>query len=1597
MASDGTLRFDTTLDSSGFEKGSQKLKTAISHLNTSVQNFDEQVRAASAGAFQSIQQDAKLLEDLPIGEKIDEIKGRASDMREIFDAAVNSLAETDPELLDPTTLDAYQRGFEAVISEAERLESEIEKIGQTEIPTREYEDAEAAMKAAEKSLEDLKAKKAEMKESGIKWDDDSMKQINAEIETAEGNLRDAQNAVAEIVRTGRQFRLGEDSADFENAQNMLSQLRQNAEEMAQAFNAAAPEELQHTCQNAQREGCSAMNNIAEAAGWLATQALRAAGAVARIAGRGIIAGVRALGKAFVAVGNGIKNAVSRFRSFISGANSSGVSARNLIKHLTSLKTMLISKLKSTFINELMQGIRNGLNALLQYSSEFDASVSSMKNAMTGLTANISVSFANLINAVAPVITQIIDMLSTAVTCINAFFAMLSGKSVMTVAKKQTGSYAASLNDTAGSASKAADAQKELNEQIYGFDELNKRSKQSDSGAGSGSSPSGAGSSYEDLFEEVPIDYILPENIKDFFDKIKKAFEDGDWEGIGRIIADGLNEIVLAGDDWITQNSPKIIGWATKIADLLNGLVDGFNGYQLGSTVGKGLNTIHEAANTFFTRFNNYNLGAKIASVLNGLNDSVNWSLLGQTVANGLNSIIQTFAGFAHELQWGDIGTNIGKAIQSFHDNLDLSSAVTAVKDSIEGIALAVDNLHNEVDWKGNAEEFAKKFGELFDGESENSINWYELGRAISSGFNIAIETFSGWVSNQENWKNVGTSLGTAVIGLKENINWEEVKNSITGSINGLFASADAFIETLPWDEMGSGIWTFIEDTVNGINWDGEGGVADTITDGINAVVVSVTSFLREYNVSGTDEGINNFLWRAIDGIDWLGLGEGITYFVIDIIETIDLAINSVAKFLATGLGKLFDAVGWEKGAKSMYKIDEDLSTDFAERTKDTYDSLKTWVHEGISAYKEQALADLKASAGEIETEAENVGNSTAEGVRKGGGTVKDELDAIGEDAKNSVGSALTGIENSVSSTGNTISEKVRGTATDAQTAISDAVTGLSEDVYIASGDIRDTLSESSQKTYDDLTKKYSDIRETLASDIQQMIDDHSKGAEDIKKSVSDSLQATSGDMAVRMAEMQKTVSDGNENIKKTVDTTLAETESTVNSKTGSMQQKNKTAWENIVSDVNTKSGEAKNKASQNYASMESDLKTKSDNLKSTIKSAWEQTKTDVSTATENIKSDTSDKWDSIKTDLNTKSDDIKKKISDNWTEIENNSDDKTDSIKKKVLDAWESIKTDTAEKTDSMKSDTSSKFADMESDAETSFSNMQATVTDHAENTKTEALGKFEKLKSETGTTMGQMKSDVSTKMSDMETTVKNANWTSHGTNLISGFWNGLKQKWSELTSWFSTSLDGLNQAITSTFGIGSPSKLWTYFGEMLFKGFSNGEAKGGKGAIETIDNIARTINAKATKFSDITVSVDTKDADIDIPYKLYDPDNTELGLSIDETRFTGILDSVTERLESVTQAFYKLSEAFGDIAIPTVAYGSEAPYRARISDYTASEESVTVEKDYSVTESLDDQTFILKQIRNLLEKLHLTVDGEDIVRGVSSAQRGIQRAYGGV
>lgn len=483
------------------------------------------------------------------------------------------------------------------------LEDQIAALGTMKIKTEEFEGLEQALKKAEAELLKYQDRQNLMRDMGIDEASAQWQRLAIQISNTEAVIRQYRAEMAYLEQSGQATIEGSQTEQFTALQRRITEAKERLSE----FNA---EQNKMVASGARLER---VNN------------------------------------AFKRIGEGIKNAIKRLFSFNRASRSSAGATNGLIKQLTSLKTLLVSRIKQTFITQIINAVRESLQVLARYSREFNASISGIRNAFKELGANISVALSGILNAVAPIVTQIINWLSKIITYISAFIAMLSGKNTITVAKKQNESYAKSLDKTAKAANKAQLA-------LAGFDELNNLTTQKDSGGSGGTSPSS-------MFEEKEIGSILPELIRNWFGKLKTAIQSGDWYGVGATIAEGLNAAVNSLDDWIANTlEPKGMKMASNLAQGINGFFEKFDSRKLGQSIAHGINAAVRAARTFLKETDFQKIGASIMEFINGALDDIDWGEVGATASAGVGAILDAIDGAISELNWNSLATAVEDAI-----------------------------------------------------------------------------------------------------------------------------------------------------------------------------------------------------------------------------------------------------------------------------------------------------------------------------------------------------------------------------------------------------------------------------------------------------------------------------------------------------------------------------------------------------------------------------------------------------------------------------------------------------------------------------------------------------------------------------------------------------------------------------------------------------------------------------------------------------------------------------------------------------------------------------------------------------------------------
>lgn len=424
--------------------------------------------------------------------------------------------------VDTSQMQKLQYQIDNATNNVDRLTKHLEKLEITKTPTEEYVRLSAKIKETEELLERLIVKQKYFTDYG-KENRPAFSQVKKQIVEAESGLAAMRAEMQELVNSGRNFRLNDE------------EIKKTKEELVKAES-----ELKRLLMK-QEELSSKSIKVSDG---------------------------------FRKVSDGLKRIGSIGAKAFSGVNHHVRKSNGLLGTFTSkLKGMALSLLIFNWIskgfNAMVSGMKDGFKNLVQYSDEYNRSISSLQSANAQLKNSFAAAFAPIVQMIIPYLVQLIGYVTSAINVVAQFIAILSGASTWTKATAVQKNYAASLKGTASAAKKAAGA-------LASFDEIEVLSKKDDSGSGAGEvDPS-------QMFEKVPVDPKFKEWLDSILNKLKPLLEylkelggifmDGFWDGLGdyeyRIegIKEGFAKIKDALRDIFTD--PEVVASAKQYVESL---------------------------------------------------------------------------------------------------------------------------------------------------------------------------------------------------------------------------------------------------------------------------------------------------------------------------------------------------------------------------------------------------------------------------------------------------------------------------------------------------------------------------------------------------------------------------------------------------------------------------------------------------------------------------------------------------------------------------------------------------------------------------------------------------------------------------------------------------------------------------------------------------------------------------------------------------------------------------------------------------------------------------------------------------------------------
>lgn len=481
---------------------------------------------------------------------------------------------------------------------------------------------------------------------------------------------------------------------------------------------------------------------------------------------GVISGFgKALGKGLAGKA---KSAVTSLKGLSKPADKA---AKSILKLSNMFKLMLIRMA----MRAVVQGVKEGMQNLVQYSGDANQAMSELTSSMTYAKNSFAAAFAPILSFVVPAITVLINALATAVGYVNQFFSALGGKGTFVRAKKVNQDYAASLKKTGGAAKQAG---KDAKKALAPFDDLVQIQRE---GADDSSGGSSGGIDPSQMFETVAID----QGISDFANKLKELWQAGDWEGIGQLIGQKINDSVQKFTDYISWDNvgAKITAFVTAFTTLFNSLVANIDWYSIGIMMGTGINTLANTLYLLLTQIDWLMLGSALATGLNGMVATIDWNLFGATLGAFFQAKISGLYGFVDTADWPLIGQAIGNGLNETISQIDWGMLGLLFATGLGGLFSVAGNFAQTFDWTGFGNSIALSLSTFFQ-----TFDWAGSGTAISDiviGILDALLT----VIIQTDWWAFGDGIATAI----EHIDWTTVANRFFAVIGAALGGFAAFL------------------------------------------------------------------------------------------------------------------------------------------------------------------------------------------------------------------------------------------------------------------------------------------------------------------------------------------------------------------------------------------------------------------------------------------------------------------------------------------------------------------------------------------------------------------------------------------------------------------------------------------------------------------------------------------------------------------------------------------------------------------------------------------------------------------------------------
>lgn len=453
----------------------------------------------------------------------------------------------------------------------------------------------------------------------------------------------------------------------------------------------------------------------------------------------------------------LKNTLKHIKSFFSKVThlSNGKGAERGLKRIanafTRLWGMFKTRLKRRFISAVFEDAKSDMVQLAKAFPSMNDAISNVVNSAKALGAQLIAILQPIITAVGPLVTKVLDAATVAADKIAQFTAKLFGQNTYGKATKGNYDFVKSMDETTKSVSDANNALTDYSSNLLGFDKLNQLQAVGDNSKAS--------------ISAVNTDPVQDNAFNKWAEELKELWDNKDWDGFGRKLAEGLNTAVnwINSQDWDAL-SDKVTGFIANIQEAFNGFIDAFDAEAVGTAIANIGNLLIKAWNQLVKPveeggFDFRKLGEKIGTIIVTALKDIKWDEAGTAFGNTGNRLVELMRGIL-ETKFTDaegehtLGYGIGKAISTFITNalhsINTDDWATIIADLFENL------LDMFIQIFSSGPELGEKIAEILN-KSLQKIPAGKLGEALSG----LSRTFNSLIEHIH-WGDVVSKLGEAL-------------------------------------------------------------------------------------------------------------------------------------------------------------------------------------------------------------------------------------------------------------------------------------------------------------------------------------------------------------------------------------------------------------------------------------------------------------------------------------------------------------------------------------------------------------------------------------------------------------------------------------------------------------------------------------------------------------------------------------------------------------------------------------------------------------------------------------------------------------------